>query len=170
MRYALVLMMIATGMTPSHAQNKPPARKPTPAVQAQAKGAASKPSPAEQTLFDSANREREARGLPPFKWSAALASAARPHAQKMAQAGTISHQFPGEMDLGYRVRMAGLHFNEVAENVAQGPSAAVIHKEWMNSPAHRDNLLDRDLDSIGIAVVERNGQLFAVQDFSKANP
>jgi uncharacterized protein YkwD len=40
----------------------------------------------------------------------------------------------------------------------------------MNSPAHRDNLLDRELDSIGIAVVERGGQLFAVQDFSRANP
>jgi uncharacterized protein YkwD len=192
MRYALVLMMIAAGMTPSQAQSKLAAPKLSPAVpfaeprapqgkQTQGKPAVVKPvsesssepaepSATEQALLDAANREREARGLQPFEWNVSLASAARTHAQKMAQAGTLSHQFPGEMNLGYRVRMAELHFTKAAENVALGPSAAVIHKAWMNSPPHRDNLLDRELDSIGIAVVERDGQLFAVQDFSRANP
>jgi hypothetical protein len=36
----------------------------------------------------------------------------------------------------------------------------------MNSPPHRANLLDPHLDSIGIAVAEREGTLFAVEDFS----
>jgi len=181
MRYLLVLMMIAAGMTQSQAQSKPAAPKTSPAVQRQAKPVVvkpvaesssepAKPSATEQALLDAANREREERGLQPFEWNVSLAAAARSHAQKMAEAGTLSHQFPDEMDLGYRVRMTELHFTKAAENVALGPSAAVIHKAWMNSPAHRDNLLDRELDSIGIAVVERNGQLFAVQDFSRANP
>ena len=122
----------------------------------------------DKALFEAANRERQARRLAALKWSAALASAARAHAQKMAQAGALSHQFQGEMDMATRIRMAGVRFRAVAENVAQGPSVAVIHKEWMDSPAHRDNVLDADLDSIGSAVVERNGQLFAVQDFSQA--
>ena len=38
----------------------------------------------------------------------------------------------------------------------------------MNSPPHRANLLDPELDSVGIAVTERNGTLFAVEDFSLA--
>ena len=38
----------------------------------------------------------------------------------------------------------------------------------MNSPPHRANLLDAQLDSVGIAVAERNGVLFAVEDFSLA--
>jgi len=38
----------------------------------------------------------------------------------------------------------------------------------MHSPPHRANLLDKDMDSVGIGVVERNGELFAVEDFSKA--
>jgi hypothetical protein len=29
-------------------------------------------------------------------------------------------------------------------------------------------MLDSDMDSIGVGVVERRGQLFAVEDFSKA--
>jgi uncharacterized protein YkwD len=88
----------------------------------------------------------------------------------MAQENTLSHQFPREMDLGTRIRLAGVRFRAVAENVAQGPSAASIHTQWMNSPPHRANLLDPDMDSIGVAVAERKGQLFAVQDFSQANP
>ena len=105
-------------------------------------GALAAPSKNEQAIFDSANRERAARKLPPLKWNAGLASAARAHAQKMAQAGTISHQFSGEMDMGMRIRVAGVRFTSAAENVAQGPSAAVLHQEWMDSPAHRDNILD----------------------------
>ncbi len=38
----------------------------------------------------------------------------------------------------------------------------------MDSPAHRANVLDRDMDSIGIGVVERHGQFFAVEDLSQA--
>ena len=124
----------------------------------------------EQALFEAANRERKAHGLAPFKWSAGLATAARTHALKMAQENTLSHQFPGELDFAARVRRAGVHFSGVAENVAQGPNAANIHTQWMNSPPHRANLLDPELDSLGIAVAERNGQFFAVQDFSQAPP
>jgi uncharacterized protein YkwD len=38
----------------------------------------------------------------------------------------------------------------------------------MKSPPHRANILDRDMDSIGVGVVEQGGQLFAVEDFSQA--
>jgi len=137
---------------------------------AQTTPAQRKRSAPEQALFDAANQERAARRLAPLKWNPALASAARAHAQKMARENTLSHQFPGEMDLGTRVRLAGVRFRAVAENVAQGPSAASIHTQWINSPPHRANLLDPELDSIGIAVAEGQGQLFAVQDFSQANP
>jgi uncharacterized protein YkwD len=37
----------------------------------------------------------------------------------------------------------------------------------MNSPPHRANILDREMDSIGVGVVERNRQFFAVEDFSQ---
>jgi uncharacterized protein YkwD len=150
---------------PAAAKSSAPAR-PAPSTV----GALATPSRDEQTIFDLANRERAARNLPPLKWSAGLATAARAHAQKMAQAGTLSHQFAGEMDMGMRIRVAGVRFTSAAENVAQGPSAAAVHQEWMNSPGHRDNLLDPELNSLGVAVVERNGQLFAVQDFVLATP
>jgi hypothetical protein len=38
----------------------------------------------------------------------------------------------------------------------------------MNSPQPRANILDPDTDFSAIGPAERNGQLFAVEDFSKA--
>jgi uncharacterized protein YkwD len=38
----------------------------------------------------------------------------------------------------------------------------------MKSPRHQGNVLDSDMDSIGVGVAERNGQMYAVEDFCKA--
>jgi len=122
----------------------------------------------EQTLAQLANRDRAARGLSPLRWSEALAEAAHLHAVRMAQQNALSHQFPGEPGLADRASRAGARFSSLAENVALGPSAEGIHQQWMNSPPHRANLLDPNLDSVGIAVEDRDGTLFAVEDFSLA--
>ena len=125
-------------------------------------------SASERQLFDAANRERQNRGLPVLKWDEALAKAAHRHAVEMAKQGTISHQFPGEPSLPARVTKAGARFISLAENVAQAQSAQQIHDLWMHSPGHRANLLDKDMDSVGIGVFQRNRDLFAVEDFSRA--
>jgi len=86
----------------------------------------------------------------------------------LAQQNSLSHQFPGEPDLAGRVAQAGARFSTIAENIAEGPSVVSIHEQWMKSPPHRRNLLDPQLDSVGISVAERNGTWFAVEDFSLA--
>jgi uncharacterized protein YkwD len=125
-------------------------------------------SSSERQLTDAANRERKNLALPTLKWDEALANAARHHAAEMAKRGTISHQFPGEPSLPARATKAGARFSSLAENVAQAPNATAVHDLWMHSPPHRANLLDKDMDSVGIGVVEHNGEVFAVEDFSKA--
>jgi uncharacterized protein YkwD len=127
-----------------------------------------KASDAEQQLFNAVNQERKAHGLSPLQLDEALSNAARAHAQRMAEQGTLSHQFPGEPNLPSRAKTAGAHFSWLSENVDQGPNAIAIHQSFMKSPQHRANILDGDMDSAGIGVVERNGQMFAVEDFSKA--
>lgn len=124
-------------------------------------------SVAEQYLFSAANAERLQRGLPILHWNAALYRAAEGHAQEMAARASISHQYPGEAELADRGRRAGARFSEIAENVAEAPTAVRIHDAWMNSPGHRANLLDPQVDSVGISVLRRDGQLYAVQDFGR---
>jgi uncharacterized protein YkwD len=127
-----------------------------------------KTSDAERQLFNAANQERKAHGLSSLACDEALANAARKHAQRMAEQGTVSHQFPGEPDLPTRAKAAGAHFTWLSENVDQGPNPTAIHQSFMKSPQHRANILDSDMDSAGIGIAERNGQMFAVEDFSKA--
>ena len=119
-------------------------------------------------LLDSVNQARRSQGLAPLRWNESLATAARRHAEVMAEHGTAQHGFQGELDLSARVKQAGARFSWLSENVTQGPTAQFIHAQFMNSPPHRSNILDRDMDSVGIGVVEKRGQLFAVEDFSQA--
>jgi uncharacterized protein YkwD len=127
-----------------------------------------KTSDAERQLLAAINQERKAHGLQPLKSDGALTTAARQHAQRMAEQGTISHQLPGEPSLPSRAKAAGAHFTWLSENVDEGPNPTAIHQSFLNSPHHRGNILDSDMDSAGIGVAERKGQLFAVEDFSKA--
>jgi len=124
-------------------------------------------SVAEQYLFSAANAERAQRGLPPLRWDETLHRAALQHAGEMASRESISHQYPGELDLAERGRAAGARFTVIAENVAEALSAPEIHDAWMQSPDHRANLLDPRVDSVGISVMRRDGQLYAVEDFDR---
>ncbi len=124
----------------------------------------------ESVLLDAANHSRAGAGLPALHWDAALAAAARQHALRMVQQNMLSHQFPGELALQDRARQAGARFSVIAENIAEGPSVPGLHTQWMNSPPHRANLLDRELNAMGISVVQSGEELFAVEDFSAAVP
>ena len=122
---------------------------------------------AERTLFNSLNRERSAHKLPELKWDASLARAAHEHAALMARRNDLSHQLRGEGDVQERASSAGARFTVIAENIAEGPDAETIHSMWMKSPHHRANILDVDVNAVGIATVPGSKYLFAVQDFSR---
>jgi hypothetical protein len=126
------------------------------------------PGVAEQYLFAAANAERAQRGLHALHWDNTLYRAAVGHAQEMAARQAISHQFSGESDLSARGRQTGARFSRIAENVAEAPTAVQIHQAWMHSPGHRANLLDPAVDSLGIGVISRDGELFAVEDFDRS--
>jgi hypothetical protein len=122
---------------------------------------------AEQYLLAAANQERATMGLQPLHRDARLASAAAGHAREMAAHATISHQFAGEAELTARAADAGVAFSVVSENVGEAPSAVLIHDMWMQSEHHRTNLLDPAVDAVGISVIARGAELYAVEDFAK---
>lgn len=132
------------------------------------KGAVAPITVSEQYLFRAANAERAQRGLPELRWDSSLFRAAGNHAHEMAARQSISHQYDGEPDLTERGRMAGARFSTIAENVAMAPTAVRIHDAWMHSEGHRANLLDPKVDSVGISVLQRNGELYAVEDFDRS--
>ena len=125
-------------------------------------------TPDEKQIVDLANQSRAEAGVQPLQWDAALAVAARAHAQRMAQEGPISHRYGGEADLPERAATAGAHFSLIEENIAIGPTPAQIHSGWMHSPGHHDNLLNPRIDRIGVALVSARGVLYAVADYAQA--
>ncbi len=122
------------------------------------------PTAAEQ-LFALANQTRTQAGAGRLAWDPALAAAALNHCRRMAAEGPIAHRYNGEADLASRAGQAGAHFELIEENVAVGPTASMIHNEWMHSPGHRENLLNPQVDRVGVAVVASRGVLYAVADY-----
>jgi hypothetical protein len=115
-----------------------------------------------------ANQARAAVGAGQLKWDTALAEAARQHCLRMAAEGEIAHRYGGEPDLTLRAGQAGAHFSLIEENIAIGPDPATIHDEWMHSSGHRSNLLNPEVDRVGVALVASRGVLYAVADYERA--
>jgi hypothetical protein len=112
------------------------------------------------------NQDRAAQGLGPLKWSPELAQAAQAHDERMVEHNDLQHQFADEPDVPTRAGQAGAHFQAVAENIALGPNGADIERQWMHSALHRTNILDPQMNIIGIALMRYKGEVWAVEDFA----
>jgi uncharacterized protein YkwD len=149
---ALPLFLLFTYALSAHTQAAPSS-----GLQAQA-----------EQLFALANQARAANGAGPLRWDPALAAAALAHCRLMAREGEIAHRYGGEADLTERAGQAGAHFSLIEENVALGSYVDQIHQGWMNSPGHRANLLNPEVNRVGIAVVRADGVFYAVADYAHA--
>ena len=136
------------------------------AANAVTRGAINSPNVAEQLLLTQANQDRSQHNLSQLKRDPMLAQAALYHAYQMAQHADISHGFPGEPDLSSRGASAGVRFSLITENVAEAGEPTIIHDMWMHSEGHRANLLDPEVNVVGIAVVTREHEVYAVEDFA----
>ncbi len=136
------------------------------AAHAATRGAVNSPSVSEQLLLAQANGDRAQKNLSQLKRDPMLAQAALYHAYQMAEHADISHGFPGEPDLSARGANAGVRFSLITENVAEAGEPTIIHEMWMHSEGHRANLLDPDVNVVGIAVVTREHEVYAVEDFA----
>lgn len=121
-----------------------------------------------EQLMALANQARAEAGAGKLQWDESLAAAARAHCLRMAAEGPIAHRYGGEDDLSTRAGKAGARFDLIEENVAVGPNPPEIHSEWMHSPGHRTNLLNPDVNRVGIAVVAARGVLYATADYARA--
>lgn len=117
-------------------------------------------------IFQDTNQARTRHGLPPLTWSPSLAAAAQAHLSVMIHRPDLSHDYSGEPPLPARAAQAGAHFETIAENIAMGYSVPAIQNEWMHSPPHRANILNPRLNAVGVAIVKRRGNFYAVVDFA----
>ncbi len=125
----------------------------------------------EEQLLEWVNEERTARHLKPVKFSSDLRAVATKHSKDMASQKELSHISSDGKSYLDRLVEAGLFFVDIGENVAVGDTfdASFIHKKLMESPEHRDNILNPKYDTVGIGVVySREHRYFVTQDFAQS--
>lgn len=116
------------------------------------------------------NAERARHGLRPLREDGRLARAARRHARDMAERGYFAHESPEGTGPHDRILRAGYRSPRLTgENLARGEAEAgapsTIVDGWMHSPGHRENILRRGFEEIGIGIVVEDDEAFYATTF-----
>jgi len=125
----------------------------------------------ERVAFNVLNQKRAENGLSPLAWNEKLAGVARLHSHNMAEFSFFSHKgLDGKMAAERANQMGVKQWRSIGENLAfshgfQDPVAHAV-RLWLDSPAHRQNLLDGNWKetAVGIAVAE-DGSYYFTQVF-----
>jgi uncharacterized protein YkwD len=107
----------------------------------------------EARMLDLLNLDRVAAQRKPVAPDTKLATAARAHSEDMVTHAFFGHVSPTTGTTEDRLRRAHLLFRQVGEDVARAGSAEEAHRGLMQSPAHRESMLDRDFTHVGIGAV-----------------
>ena len=119
--------------------------------------------PGELAVVRLINSFRAQNGVPPLLVGPALTRAAQSHSADMARRGYFDHGA-----FVTRLRRFGVRAPYVGENIAAGsrpPTPATVVRMWINSPPHRENLLDRGFRHIGVGEAGHSTRLVTA-DFS----
>jgi len=167
-------VVLISGSGPVKSQ-KPPAAKVVPVSGAPHQLSPIDLSPydiaAERELLDLANQARALAGVPPLHLDEGLTQAARVHAAEMAAQGQLSHQFPGEASLAQRLGTnSSLHLDRAGENVSLASTVDQAQQSLMQSPPHRENLMNPAYNVAGFGVFRSGPALYVAQDFAHSVP
>jgi uncharacterized protein YkwD len=96
------------------------------------------------------NKERAKAGCKPVREDKRLDEAAEMHSADMAKRGYFSHETPEGVTPWDRAENAG-YMTPSAENIAAGNGGAkATMDQLMNSPGHRDNILNCQHKALGL--------------------
>jgi uncharacterized protein YkwD len=112
------------------------------------------------------NVERAKAGCGALKHDSRLRAAALGHSKDMSANNYFDHDSQDGRDFADRIRAAGFSFTAAGENIAMGyPTAAAVVNGWMNSPGHRQNILNCSYTHIGVGHAASGS--YWTQDFAR---
>jgi uncharacterized protein YkwD len=103
----------------------------------------------ELQLLEKLNATRVFLGARPLAWSDGVAAGGRSWAASMRDRNTLGH----DPNFGRAVFSVIPDASRAGENVGFGGDATVLHNAFMNSPLHRDNMLNPAFTRVGIGSV-----------------
>ncbi|MDQ5949160.1 MAG: hypothetical protein QG589_286 [Patescibacteria group bacterium] len=123
-------------------------------------------------LVDYTNQDRQKTSLDVLSINPLLERAAQLKADDMVTKGYFAHNSPEGKSPWYWLDAVGYDFSYAGENLAVNFTDSVdVDNAWMNSPGHRDNILNNRFTEIGIATAqgmyEGKVTTFVVQFFGR---
>lgn len=108
-----------------------------------------------ESILSVLNQDRIKYDLSPLSANAKLAEAARAKAQDILKHSYFAHTSPAGIQPWDFIKNADFTYSFAGENLALNyTSAFELQNDFMNSAAHRENLLSPLFSDIGIAVME----------------
>lgn len=130
----------------------------------------------ERAVHEAVNARRRTRGLPLLSFDGHLAAVARTHSRDMARRGFFDHETPDGRSVADRYRQTGYDPRPSGENIAKqypthgadaGGVAESVVESWMNSPGHRENIVESSWTNEGVGAFRADdGALYVTQNFS----
>jgi len=123
---------------------------------------------AEKEMLNNVNKERTSRGVRALEiGSQALINVARSHCKDMFKRGYFSHYTPEGLSPFDRMANAGISFSYAGENLALAPNTQLAMQGLMQSPGHKENILQANFGHVGIGVIDGGiyGEMFC-QEFT----
>ena len=105
-------------------------------------------------LLKYTNKKREENGASNLRLNAKLSSAAEKKAQDMFADGYWAHVAPDGKEPWDFIISEGYDYIYAGENLAKNFSTSKeVVEAWFNSPSHKSNLIGKNYDEVGFAVV-----------------
>jgi uncharacterized protein YkwD len=123
----------------------------------------SQPAPAavtvrEHRLYVMIDRARDHHGKPHIALNHDISRMARAHSRRMAEQHQLFHSC-------LACRFQGWPWHALGENVAKARTVGGAHRQLMNSPGHRANILGSQYRKVGVGIVQRGGWLWVTELF-----
>ena len=160
-RISAPLVIPSQPASPPARSNRTPSKLPAPSTPVA--GAAGE-------QFALVNQDRQTNGVLPLAYSATLARVAQYRAQDMLNRNYFSHYDPetGKVAFVELFHAWGITYAKAGENIAwsTNPSMAGINTLFMNSPEHRDNILNPAFHQVGIGVASDGHKTMVAEVFT----
>src|SRR5699024_1675202 len=99
--------------------------------------------PFEQEVVDLTNQERKKQGLAPLEIESELSVVSKDKSKDMLNNQYFSHDSPTYGSPFDMMEQYGISYRTAGENIAKGQSSPEeVVNGWMNSPGHRENILN----------------------------
>jgi len=109
-------------------------------------------------VIEFTNSQREKNGFPPLKENPRLDVSSSAKNEDMCAKQYFAHESPLRDGVGDLAKIVGYDFIAVGENLALGnfENDQTLVQAWMDSPGHRENILNTKYQDIGVAVLKCN--------------